>query len=449
MARISNNDLRPVFDAVQLWRKNCLLDDRSVFSSEDLWTAGNIAQLHKFFVETPIEGGESTFYEKFEMQLAPASQETKRLAAEMLWVMFLFPSNVKQATKAQGVRRVWSWSGVTLPEAHEMLGPPLGHGVGSGGQGYNNFRWRELAFLIGAIGAFKRVEVSERAALLGDSWKFGNWLDALDGADKRQLRHMLLYLLFPDDYETISSENHKVLLLKGFSSSIPRERVEELVRPTDSALVRQDKELFALREALSKDAPGPLNFYNPPWRERWLQDDKPGKLAEAPLPASPGKKYWIEKCLVHGRPDRASGPHAIGEALWSPQRAKGGADVYATMRDVNVGDVVLHLTDNEAVTGASVVAGSRDDTFVGLKGTDWADVPCYRIPLQDFVPLAPPLPREAFFKPTEFQIRLKQGLEGGHKLPDRRGLLQRRAARAYALDGPRTALQSSAHRPLR
>jgi hypothetical protein len=39
---------------------------------------------------------------------------------------------------------------------------------------------------------------------------------------------------------------------------------------------------------------------------------------------------WIEKTIVSGRPDRATGPYALGTALWSPQKAKGGQISAAT-----------------------------------------------------------------------------------------------------------------------
>src|SRR5581483_5076055 len=31
---------------------------------------------------------------------------------------------------------------------------------------------------------------------------------------------------------------------------------------------------------------------------------------------------WVEKTIVHGRPDRQEGRYALGHALWSPRRAK-------------------------------------------------------------------------------------------------------------------------------
>ena len=54
-------------------------------------------------------------------------------------------------------------------------------------------------------------------------------------------------------------------------------------------------------------------------------------------------RYWVEKTLVKGRPDRTAGAHALGKALWSPQRAKNGADIYRLMQEAKPGDIVFPL----------------------------------------------------------------------------------------------------------
>jgi hypothetical protein len=108
----------------------------------------------------------------------------------------------------------------------------------------------------------------------------------------------------------------------------------------------------------------------------------------------PRPTVWIEKSLVKGRHDRAVGDHALGRALWSPLRAQNGSDIYRNMRLVQPNDIVLHLTDNSAFTGISIADSFARTDFVGVEGTNWADLPCYRIALRDFKPLIPPLARE-------------------------------------------------------
>lgn len=43
------------------------------------------------------------------------------------------------------------------------------------------------------------------------------------------------------------------------------------------------------------------------------------------------QRFWVEKTIVAGRSDREEGDHALGRALWSPQRSKDGKNIYANM----------------------------------------------------------------------------------------------------------------------
>src|SRR5204863_2536046 len=99
--------------------------------------------------------------------------------------------------------------------------------------------------------------------------------------------------------------------------------------------------------------------------------------------ADEGPRHWIEKTLVSGRADRERGPYAMGSALWSPQKAKNGGDIYRFMRDVSPGDVVLHLTDNNGFTGVSRAA-SAFETFKGVPNTEWGEGPSYLVRLSGF-----------------------------------------------------------------
>ena len=118
-------------------------------------------------------------------------------------------------------------------------------------------------------------------------------------------------------------------------------------------------------------------------------------------------RVWIEKTIVKGRADREQGEHRLGMALWSPQRAKNGADIYSNMRTVQPADVVLHLIDNKQFSGVSIADGYADDTFEGLSHTAW-DGPAYRIQLTDYIPLNPPLAREDFLESPEAAAELRK-----------------------------------------
>ena len=78
----------------------------------------------------------------------------------------------------------------------------------------------------------------------------------------------------------------------------------------------------------------------------------------------------------------------------------------ATCDSVQPGDFVLHLTDNEAFTGVSIADSFAHTDFIGLEGTNWDGLPCYRISLRDFRPLKPPLTRERLFDDPSRKQRL-------------------------------------------
>ena len=76
-------------------------------------------------------------------------------------------------------------------------------------------------------------------------------------------------------------------------------------------------------------------------------------------------RVWVEKTLVEDRPDRQGGADRMGVALWSPQRSSDERDVYANMRDVSLGDFVLHLTDNAGSRASPSLPGRWTKTSAG------------------------------------------------------------------------------------
>jgi 5-methylcytosine-specific restriction enzyme B len=113
-------------------------------------------------------------------------------------------------------------------------------------------------------------------------------------------------------------------------------------------------------------------------------------------------KCWIEKTIVSGRPDRLTGDRALGKALWSPQTANGGADIYHYMRSVEVGDAIIHLIDNSKISGISIAKSKAIET-TGIAGTPW-DGPSYLIKLENYVKLTPEIPRDRILNLNNQQI---------------------------------------------
>jgi hypothetical protein len=276
----------PILDAARRWRDRCLLDELSVFTDEPLWTTEYLHELKQHFIDNP-DFGSGTFLEKLQLQLSGASGGARKLGAEMLWVTMLFPNNVNRDTKRSMVRTVWDWSGDVLPDDHSLLEEPLRQGVGSGGMGYNNYRWAELTFFILLMQDWRERPRSEQEALLSDPWKFCAWLDTIPGAQNRQLRHMLLHLLFPDTFERISSGGHKAKVDAAFSPLLDGQGEK------GTSLLARDRRLLQVRRLLEQEYPGQhLDFYLPPLSSRWVDDDGDDGGTDTHFPGpkkSPGK----------------------------------------------------------------------------------------------------------------------------------------------------------------
>lgn len=276
MARqISNRDLGPILAAASNWVETCWVNDGSLFSADALWTPALIEEVRSAFVDHPDEGG-GDFMSKLKAQMAGASAAAQRLMAEMQYALLLFPSNVGAETKRRQVNEIWSLAGDPLPADHPMLADAVLAGVGSGGPGFNNHRWREVVFMISLSAALKRLAPTERQQILRNYDAYMDWVDTVDQDGRRQFRHMLRYFLFPDRVERMSSNGDRFLVLEGFNVG----SASKAQKWTDREL---DEALLTLRRRMEAEYPGEvLDFYEPPLSDLWHR-----KRAGEPTPPTP------------------------------------------------------------------------------------------------------------------------------------------------------------------
>lgn len=256
----------PILEAGAHWRDVALLGEGSVFTTKKLWTVSNLEALHEHFVMN-VDESDRGFHDKLEGQLAPTESTAKQLAAEILWLMYLCPSSISSRHKQEVVRDVWSWSGEGVPTEARWLQDDVLAGVGSAGPGFNQNQWRELAFVINFMLAFRKLDKTKQTQLLADPWSFATWLKVVPEWEARQFRHMLLYLLFPDDFERIFGQSHRKAVVAAFSGLDARS-----VNSLDA--VELDQKLREIRQKLETEyRTAELDFYVTPLRERWGQSD--------------------------------------------------------------------------------------------------------------------------------------------------------------------------------
>lgn len=120
---------------------------------------------------------------------------------------------------------------------------------------------------------------------------------------------------------------------------------------------------------------------------------------------------WVEKTKLRKMRSQEFGDLGIGKNLWSPRVGTDGGDRYPFMRRVKLGDIVLHLTDRQAFTAVSRVAGPLEILRGGSAENPLPADRC-RIRLDEVQKLVPPLDRDVFFG-SSFGERLKAVVKSG------------------------------------
>ena len=257
-----------------------------MFTDKNLWTSENVGQLMKHFVEN-LDEGAGSFMEKLEEQLRPASGSAKQLAAEMLWVMYLYPvpTSMRPGTKRQQIRQVWEWSGEPLPDARFELQGALDPGIGTTGTAYNVQRWKEFRYFVLMLQEWTRLTESQREGRLRDPWAFAAWLEDRDETRSRQLRHVLLYLLFPTRFEPFATASQKEAIARAFT----KELGEDPDAFNYGDRIDLDRSILAIRERLEeRDAAPGFDFHDEPYLKLWRPD-------HGSLPSPEESKRWYRE----------------------------------------------------------------------------------------------------------------------------------------------------------
>ncbi len=264
MALFSEHDTSKIFEVARSFKANCLLRDGSLlFEGQNLWNRDALNSLRQAFVDAPDES-DGNFLPKFKGQISRSEPFVVCLAAEIMSVYFLFPSSVRGARKREVVNEILSWAKKGLPDDH-VVSSAFSNGIGSGGQGYNTRRPYEIAFLIEFAIKWKGMPKDRQEELSTDPWLFQEFVDSIEEAESKQLRHMLLHLLFPDEFERIASRTHKRRIIKAFSGLVKQEPDNE------------DLTLLTIRRELEKLLPNKqLDFYRTPLVEAWNTEEEGG-----------------------------------------------------------------------------------------------------------------------------------------------------------------------------
>lgn len=258
MPHYSQPDLEPAYRTLELWVQRCLRTDDSLFTpGQAIWSAKNVADLYDRFVGQP-DTSKADFMTKFENQLRGAGRETIQLAGELLFVHFIahFKKAMGGAAKRAIVEQVLSWAPPPPVAVPDDLWAALEPGFVRD-QGLLNYRPFALAFLLDFLKKWKALNAAELERYLANPWEFKALVYSIHAEKAWGQREMVLFFVFPEHFEAITSRKHKGLIADVFGANVPD-------LPADL-----NQRLYEIRKASSPKYGDGYHYYHSPIREMW------------------------------------------------------------------------------------------------------------------------------------------------------------------------------------
>ena len=250
------------------WRDKCLIGDGSLLNdSAAIWTPSNVNDLYGRIVGSPLAGKEAggKFDSKLSQQLDGCAPEVRQLTGELLLVYLLFPCSISSGRKKKIVRET-----LQVETLDQKLIPvrALSQSIGNPGGGFNMRRDLQVGFLLDFTKRIKEQSPAQRATTLADPWETQALAEEAPSENRREMMHILLNLLHPEQFERIASGSHKREIAKAFAKLLSEE--------DDFTNLSIDRRILAIREQIEALIPdgntgddGAVDFYSLPLRSVW------------------------------------------------------------------------------------------------------------------------------------------------------------------------------------
>lgn len=249
--------------AMERIRETALLRFDSLFTPGLwLWDQPHLKRFHELFVERPDEG-DASFMDKLRKQLKGAGDEICQLAAELLYVQQFFTSLTGADKKIENVNAVLKLC-VEPPAVPDWAVAGLKRGL-AGDQSFNRHRPFHMSWITVYLLHWQQLPEARRRALLKDPWAFAQDVRAVEspGGAYQPMAEAWLYLMFPSEFEAISSRKDKRRIQQAFQSKLP-----------NGPSANVDADLVTIRQALAEKEGRDFHFYRPPIIEQWQLDAK-------------------------------------------------------------------------------------------------------------------------------------------------------------------------------
>jgi hypothetical protein len=276
MARMT--EFQPLYDAFHLFQERCLEQDRSLlWPDQSIWTIANLQRWKTQVSDSPNLSGDLDFNDKLEQQLIGAPPILWGMAADLHYVYYLPSYNIKMSTRLRNITWAAAKSGLALPAEQDPIWVAhTNKGFTTTAQRYH-FRFAQLHLL--AAFALRLKEQGNVEQVLTDPIQVQSILDEIleniPGKSNRayDLRHAILYFMFPDRYERIISTTHKEKIVSRYISFVSDPQTD------------LDTRLLQIRQRIASTHPKgqAFDFYRD-LKQEWNPDES----IVVPAPPQPG-----------------------------------------------------------------------------------------------------------------------------------------------------------------
>jgi len=262
-SRRKEESAHKTYAAAKAWVDCALRTDDSLFTpGTAIWTRQLLGELRSRFLDQP-DKGEGDFFEKLEGQLSGSAEEIYQLMGEVMYVYFLILA--RAGDKQERIERVLGWAPTPVKIPGNLI-----DGLQSQFIDFGVGRTRmpsQVGTLIESIEQWKELESGERERKLNDPWEFKDFLFSrkfqsallVNNQNRGAIqRDILLHIVFPDSFETISASRKGQIV-----SATDFERY--ITEPTDDI----DRKVKQIREALEDELGRNFYFYDLDIRIRW------------------------------------------------------------------------------------------------------------------------------------------------------------------------------------
>lgn len=222
-------------------------------------------------IDTPVYGTELSFEEKLQHQLKGTDPAIWRMIADIYFVYFLPSTFITLEKKIHDVHWAAESGGFQAPPKNADIWKIQEAGYTRTSMKYHT---KYAQFWLIILFAFRMKQSSDQDKILSDPMELQTFLDEILQAIRAKtdraydMRHAILYMTFPDQYERIISTRDKERILETY-----RDQLDEIPEDLDRALREIREVLPEKREDLG------LNFdFYIDIRDEWRPKKRPSKV---------------------------------------------------------------------------------------------------------------------------------------------------------------------------